>query len=812
MSFLDLLTTIISWLIVIVPIACIIYIAFYSRRYVRDIADYLASGRVAGRYVLCVGDLSTQLSVLVLVGMCEQLYRSGMALSFWQELYKPVGIIMALTGFCVYRYRQTRCLSMGQFLEIRYSRSLRFFAATVRTLAEMITNAIAPAIAVKFFIYFLGLPTHIHMLGLEIPMYTILVTVLLLFALSIIWPAGRISLLITDSIQGIISYPIFVIFTIFILSQISWFKDVEPVMLNRAPGENFLNPFDVSQLRDFNLFAVFVVLFSSVVGRPAWIGNDTSTSARNPHEQKMAGILGTWRSGFAWTMMTVIAIYVIVFMNGGRFDSKSTVVRQELSSRVAKEVFNGNAEFQSQLNNAVAELPVLPAATPENRYSQKNNRDTVVIQTVESELKKARYDALERGELDVATDGEINDKVKEFRTTYNQMMMPIVLRNEFPPILVALFTLLMLMLLVSTDDSRIFNASSTIIQDLVIPLRKEPLTVKQHITYLKVGTIGVVIFFWIVALFFTSLDYINMFIQIMTGIWVAAAGPIMLGGLYTRFGTTAGAWGALVFGSGFATTGLIVQRTWASNVYPFLERVRLHDNVFEFLSTCSSPFAPWIDWSCGVDKVGYEKAMMEFAKEFPINSIELSFIAMVLAIIAYVIISLFTCKEKFNLDKLLHRNKYAYEEDIAKGAELSLMGKFFGKLVGITPEYSKGDKIIAWSVFAYSIGWNFICLFIVILIWNSISPFSASDWSMYFFITTIVAAILIGSISTIWFLFGGVRDLFKLFKDLKSRIINPLDNGQVVGHTSIVDIEKFSKAEKKAEDESESANRIDKSI
>ena len=62
------------WLIVIIPISIIIYIAFYSKRYVRDIADYLASGRVAGRYVLCVGDLSTQLSVLVLVGMCEQLY------------------------------------------------------------------------------------------------------------------------------------------------------------------------------------------------------------------------------------------------------------------------------------------------------------------------------------------------------------------------------------------------------------------------------------------------------------------------------------------------------------------------------------------------------------------------------------------------------------------------------------------------------------------------------------------------------------------------------------------------------------------
>lgn len=785
-------------LIVIIPIVAIIFMAFYSKRYVRDIADYLASGRVAGRYVLCVGDLSTQLSVLVLVGMCEQLYRCGMALSFWQELYKPVGIIMALTGFCVYRYRQTRCLSMGQFLEIRYSRPLRFFAATVRTLAEMITNAIAPAIAVKFFIYFLGLPTSISVFECSIPTYTILVTVCLLFALSIIWPAGRISLLITDCIQGVMSYPIFVVFTIFILTEISWFTDVQPVMINRASGESFLNPFDVSKLRDFNLFSVFVVLMSSVIGRPAWIGNDTSTSAKNPHEQKMAGILGTWRSGFAWTMMTVIGIYVIVFMNGSRFDGESKLVRENLVNKVAEEVFNNDKPFQKQLASAVSELTYIPAATPDTPYSQQNNRDTIIFETVREQLKLANEAASAAGSEMATADAE---KVQKFRTTYNQMMMPVVLKNKFPPALIALFTLLMLMLLVSTDDSRIFNASSTIIQDLVIPLKKRQLTVEEHIKYLKTGTVGVIIFFWVVALFFTQLDYINMFLQIMTGIWVAAAGPIMLGGLYTRVGTTAGAWGALIFGSGFSTLGLIVQRTWASSIHPFLVNHGWHEGVYDFFVKCSAPFMPWIDWSCGAAENGREAALKLFAEKFPVNSIELNFIGMVLAILAYIIISMITCKEKYNLDRLLHRKKYAYEEDIAKQnlvEKRTFWQKLYGVLIGVTPEYTFGDKIIAWSVFAYSIVWNFICLFIVILIWNSIKPFTGEDWSMYFFITTIVAAILIGTISTIWFLCGGIKDLRSLFRDLKARVVNPLDNGQVVGHTSIADAEKFKKIEEEA--------------
>ena len=48
----------IDWLIVILPILGILWVAFYSRRYVRGVVDYLAAGRVAGRYVLTVGDMT----------------------------------------------------------------------------------------------------------------------------------------------------------------------------------------------------------------------------------------------------------------------------------------------------------------------------------------------------------------------------------------------------------------------------------------------------------------------------------------------------------------------------------------------------------------------------------------------------------------------------------------------------------------------------------------------------------------------------------------------------------------------------------
>ena len=112
--------SIIDWIIVIVPMACLLGVAFYSKRYARDTVDYLAAGRVAGRYVLAVGALEGSLSVITLVAGCERNYQVGFSLGFWNAIITPIGLFIALSGYCVYRWRETRCLSVGQFLEMRY--------------------------------------------------------------------------------------------------------------------------------------------------------------------------------------------------------------------------------------------------------------------------------------------------------------------------------------------------------------------------------------------------------------------------------------------------------------------------------------------------------------------------------------------------------------------------------------------------------------------------------------------------------------------------------------------------------------------
>lgn len=759
-----------DWVILIVPVLFVLSMAFYARKYVRGVADFLAAGRVAGRYVICVGDMEAGLSVITLAALCEKEFQSGMAVGFWGKLIVPISIFMSLTGYCIYRYRQTKCLSIGQFLELRYNRPLRIVAASIRTIAEMITNAIGPAVAARFFIYIMGLPLSFKFMGFECSTFAVIMVFVLSMALFVIWSGGRISLLISDAIQGLMSYPIFVIFIVFVLSEISWTHDVAPVMLDRAQGESFLNPMDIGNLRDFNLFALVVAITGSILNRAAWIGNDTSNSGRNAHEQKMAGILGAWRNGFSTLMVTLVALFVLTVMLGDRFAEDAKAIRVALVSKVSEESISNEEARQKIIADISSHPPAKHIIGKDAPYSRDKNPDKDCLNAVRKHIPDTP---------------EGNLEFQKFRTLYYQMMAPVVLRKSLPPGVMGTFVLLMIMLMLSTDDSRIFNASSTIIQDVVMPFRKKPFKPEQHLFWLRIMSLAVCGFFLFVSLFLTQLDFIAMFISIMCALWLGAAGPIMIGGLYTRFGTTTGAFCALFFGSGTSFFGLIMQRTWASHVYPWLHTTGYEKHVDSLFASATSVLSPLIVWKMNSVK-------------FPINSYEIYFCAMILGVAAYIIGSILTYKEPFNLNRMLHRGEYSDGESLQNKSPWT-WNNVYTKMIGIDEEYTRGDKIIAWGVFFYSFVFQFLIVFVAVAIWNLIAPWPAEWWSTYFFVTLIVVGIVVGSISTLWFMIGGIVDLRRLFKDLALRVNNPLDDGWVVGHVSLVDAETIGTEEEKRE-------------
>jgi len=751
-----------NWLIIILPIMAILAVAVYCRRYIRDVVDYLSAGRVARRYLLSVGGMEETLGVVTLISYMEVHYMTGFSMTFWQTTNIMVGMFLGLSGWCLYRFRETRAMTLGQFLEIRYNRPLRVFASVLRVAADILTELFLPAIAARFFIYFFDLPFSYTVCGVTLSTYASLMALTMSIALFMIFAGGSVALLVTDCIQGIMCYPMFMLIVLFALYKFDWGTMIVPVMFDRVPGESFMNPFDISNMRDFNIFMLTVGIIKRVLNRAVWISGGSQTSAKNAHEQKMAGVLSTWRTGFATLMQVLIAIMLIVMLNHRDFSDIARRARLKLCAKTAEEVM---PEMRRELTANVA-------AIGEQKHhigvdaplSQKKNLDTVY------------FDAARKT---FAGRPDENLCVQKFRTLYYQQLMPVTMRTLLPHWMLGLFMLLIVMIMISTDNSRIFIISTAMAQDLVLPFLSKPMETRHQLWLIRWLSLLVALLLFLGSYYVTQMEYLSLFITIVAGVWVSGAGSVMCFGLYSRFGTTAGAFSALIAGSGVSVSGIMISRHWPDYIYPWLEAHGWVEPVGRFMFNVSRPLHPYVLWQINPTK-------------FPINAYEISFLALIASCLAYVIVSLcqtlrvnwrpfrLSWREErlFNLDQMLHRGEYSDDKSKVITTKWTLRNTF-SKLIGITPEYTRGDRAIAYGVFVYTFIYRFIGTFVVVLLLNMLSPWGKRGWSNFYLVTILLVPFGVALISTFWFMIGGICDLRHLFIDLETRKRDYSDDGRV---------------------------------
>ena len=713
-----------SWIDTAIVAVCLITVfsfGFVCRKYMKTISDFLTGGRVAGRYVLAVASGEAALGIGYIITNFDITYNSGVAvLPFWGRLAGIVGIFMALSGYCVYRFRQTRAMTMGQFLEMRYNRKFRIYAAVLQSVAGLLSYGIFPAITARVLIYFCGLPRYFYIGSWRFSTFVVLLTLVLAGAVLIIMLAGQISIMVTDCIQGIISYPFFLAICVYLLIGFSWQTEVLPALADRPAGESFLNPYDAEKLRDFNIAYVLIGIFGTIMNKMSWSNTQGyNVAGATPHEQKLAGVLGNWRAGFSGMMLVLLGISAYAYMNGNHYRSEAREVRAVLAAKVSEEITG-------------AEITISQA----------------------EDAGQAVYEELSKNNPADA---------QKFNATYKQMLVPSAIKHFLPTGLLGALCVLMIFMALSCDTTTIHSWGSIIVQDVILPLRKTPFKPEQQLLLLRLSMLGVAVFAFFFSLFFSQIDYMVMFLAITSAIYLGGAGPCIVFGLYWKRGTTAAAFATLTCGAVLALGGFAVQNCWASDIYPFLERCDLVPVVSEIFATLSGPFEPYIKWRVT-------------PTAFPINSQEIYFITLLISLLVYVIVSL--CGRKtFNMDKLLHRGTYRIEgEELAKN-DLSFKG-IIRTLVGIDSEYTRGDKVLAWSVFIYSFIWG-MGSWVTAVIWNAIDPWPLNYWANWFFLFNYILAFIVGIISSVWFFIGGIVDLRKLFKRLAEKRSDAGEDGRV---------------------------------
>jgi len=512
----------IDWLIVAIAFAGMIYSVSMTKGLMKSITDFLSAGRTAGRYVLSVSSGVAGLGAISIVMFLEMGYIAGFSLSWWGLSQGIIILAITMSGWVIYRFRSTRCLTLAQFFEKRYSRNFRIFAGIVAFTAGIINFGIFPAVGAQFFINYCGLPESF----MGIPMYPLVMFVLLSTALYFVYTGGQIAVIIADFFQGIFVTIVLFMVTIYLFFTIGWEQVSEsleqtPIKLAREEVQSLqqessfqmlpqtekdtkvaeinekyenssrINPFKTSQVEDFNFWYYLIGIIGIMYGTLGWQGSQGyNSSAKSAHEAKMGSVLAGFRGLPQGLFMFLVPVLVYVLMN--------------------------HPDYQA------------------------------VADAVNSSLDKISTDTL--------------------RT---QLRAPFVLSEILPVGLLGAFAALMLAAFISTHDTYLHSWGSIFIQDVIMPFRGKPFDKETHLRVLRYSIFGVAVFIFLFSLLFSQNQKIALYFALTAAIFSGGCGAVIIGGLYWERGTTAAAWTAMIIGAFIGVGGTLVKQVsvdWLSDV------------------------------------------------------------------------------------------------------------------------------------------------------------------------------------------------------------------------------------------------------
>jgi Na+/proline symporter len=650
----------IDWLIVVVPCVVVLAVALRVGRYVRTASDFLTAGRAAGRYLVSTADGMAAVGLITAVGSFEVFYNSGFGVTYWSQLQPAIVISMALFGFVIYRYRETRAMTMAQFFEMRYSRRLRIFMGALAFLAGIINYGIFPIVGARFFIHFCDLPTHFSLGGFTISTTAALCASFLSVALFFVLRGGQMQIMVTDFMQGIICGVLFLI----VVVTVMWSFSLEQMfagIAHRPPGHSMLNPFDTAKMGDFNIWYVVISLFATVYGYMSWQGNSAyNASALNPHEAKMGKIISGWRMYSQALMFTILGLAAVALMN-------------------APGPANAAGDVDWTAASAAAHTKIAAIAQAEGTQIS------------------------------------------------GQMTVPVAISHFLPVGAKGSFVAIMLFMMVACDITYLLSWGSILVQDVIMPIRGKHLEPHEHLTLLRSSIIGVALFAFLFSMFVPIVDYIFFFMNITGAIYMGGSGAVIIGGLYWNRATTAGAWAAMIVGSGLAVLGLTLPM---------------------------------------------------FFKGFPLNGNWMMLIAMLSGTAAYVVVSLVTCRAPHDMEKLLHRGDYAVPDDAIAQSDTSQIANWKRVLLGYDENFSQGDRVLSallfgWTLFIFGVFAAITLANVFFGVWTERS------WWRFFVLNNVYLPLVVGVITTVWLTIFGLRDLRRLFEKLRTLRSDASDDGMV---------------------------------
>jgi SSS family solute:Na+ symporter len=323
----------IDWAIVAGFLCALAMSAWSMRRYAGSVSGFLSANRLAGRYLLTVSYNMAQVGVITLVWYFQLGYDVGFTQYWWGYLEGPALIVLAATGWVIYRFRETRAMTLAQFFEMRYSKRFRVFGGLVAFVSGILNYAIFPGVTARFFVAMLGLPERFDLLGAAVPTFPAVMAALLAFAVFMVFAGGMLAVLVTDFFQGVFCFCTFVTVCWWVLLRFPWLQ-LEETMLMLPAGTSMLNPLGLDAERNFGVVYWLISAFTLFYACRAWQGDQGyNSAARDAHEARMGQLLNGWRYRTLMLVTVLLPLAVRAFLTHPEHAEASAGLQQLIAAQ-----------------------------------------------------------------------------------------------------------------------------------------------------------------------------------------------------------------------------------------------------------------------------------------------------------------------------------------------------------------------------------------------------------------------------------------------------------------------------------------------
>ena len=451
----------IDWIILGVGFLFFLAWAIYLNTKTKSVADYLVSGRKVRMWLGMGAGIGGEIGLISIAAMCEQGYRNGFSFVVINLISLIIVVpLFGVFGFGIERFRATKCMSLPQYIEMRYSKNLRIVVGIINCFAGVLQMCIFPIGGAIFVRQLLGAP-EVMDLGIT-TMRTDVFLMLILLACPLIFTTlgGYTTLMVTNFFQGILVMftMTWLFFYVIAHNQPSFGAGIQSLWTGL---EN-------------NLHAVGVNPFSA--GKDAY--------------------------GFQWFLFLNLMTILLQFSYGpylqqyAAMDKPKTVSRSYLLSAIF-----GFGRSLIIFGLGVAAVSFLGRSQP----ASMNLPETQWI---------------------------------NFATPYFLSQIGI------PAVLMGLVLLALLFADVAVTDKYILSWSTSIVNDVIYPFRKERLTPKQQIWSVRATIVVLCVIFFLFGLVYKPGMAIWSFMWLTANL-IGGSGIAVLLGMYWPRAKTAGAYACI---------------------------------------------------------------------------------------------------------------------------------------------------------------------------------------------------------------------------------------------------------------------------